>query len=95
MYKQAAVCAPLALIVKYEAEFRQFKLTTGHEPGLVPVENAQGKLIAYVVHDKIVRVRKHMGRRELSCTHCNGRTCSHVGEVRSYESKHPLLVAAP
>lgn len=65
-------------------------MRTGQEPGLVPVENAQGKLIAYVVHDKIVRALKHMGGRVLSCTHCNGRTCAHVGEVRSYESKHGI-----
>ena len=90
MYQSAGVCAHLALITKYESEFRELNLKTGQEPGLVPVENTQGKLIAYVVHDKIVRVRQYMGSRELSYTHCNGRTCSHVSDVQRYERDHGI-----
>ena len=90
LYRTVNVCAHLALITKYEDEFKKLSLARGDVQGTVPVSNRQGVVVAYAVQDAIVRVK---GNGEFSCTRCSGQYCYHAADAKKYAKDHMGIFA--
>jgi len=92
-FTRARTCLHKVLLEQRENYFTSLQLTPG-DGEVIPIQNRERLLVAYVVRDQVVRVRMLRGRPVFTCGggHID---CDHLQGARRYHFRHnPAIVNA-